>query len=192
MLNAESLAAILAPLLVNRQFYAEAVSIFYRINYFHFPSVGEFNKMMTVRCLVRLPYFAHVSFGWRSSELQYGGPTYKHLSTMTALRRLDIEVDEKEWRDTRRRLQQRKKDGAQAFGSKIDLAEPQNELDLRIKGLLRCKADEVHFHGTCPTVERVFKPAMIRPKQAEIATPASRKRKAVDGEPIKAKRAKKT
>ncbi|KAK4549699.1 hypothetical protein LTR36_005000 [Oleoguttula mirabilis] len=176
LLRAGLLSHVLSPLLVSRQFYNEALPIFYGINHFHFPSVGDLKQSLEGLAPNRLQHFARVSLGFGIGEGPGRVSAFRSLAMMTGLRRLDIEVDEAGWR------------AKAVYDKRLMKIDALNIVGL--PALRQVKSDEVHFHGPCPTFEKALKADMTRPKPAKTAPAKSRKRKVGGDGGLKAKKAK--
>ena len=97
-----SLGTILRSLTVSRQFYKEAMPIFYAINHFYFSNVYSMHKALLSLSEQRRSHLSWVSF--RYKQVSYGHEEHRCavaafslLATLDNLRRLDIQIDEERW-----------------------------------------------------------------------------------------------
>ncbi|KAK5171366.1 uncharacterized protein LTR77_004510 [Saxophila tyrrhenica] len=158
---------ILNPLLLNKQFYAEAMPTFYRINHFHCMSSSELERFLTCVAPERLEHVTHISFRYFGEE-KASSKAFSMLAKMKRLRRLDIKVipDEASWLPFR---------GKKMYESVMGMW---GVSTLRtIRGL-----EIVNFDGS-PTFERVLRPEMMQPK-IEQKKENGRKRKIESAEEV--------
>ncbi|KAI7011502.1 hypothetical protein KC318_g5150, partial [Hortaea werneckii] len=145
---------VLAPLLVNRQFYEEAKSCFFAINHFLFADGYTMSLTLNKIPESQRRHIHHLT-------LDYGIGSYKLTKARKAiallatcgLKKLNVYLDEEEWKElgTTRR--------GRAFKYSLDI--------MNIPGLRKLRTmrglEEVHFYG-CPTVEALIKADMLKPK----------------------------
>ena len=91
------LKSILAPLLVNKQVFAEAVSCFYRTNTFYFYDIEDLHQTLSNLPPSRRQHLGHIAFRYRPVDARRAAAAFKVLATVKHLRRLDIQIDEGFW-----------------------------------------------------------------------------------------------
>ncbi|KAI7162141.1 hypothetical protein KC349_g2305 [Hortaea werneckii] len=145
---------ILAPLLVNKQFYEEAKACFFAINHFHFRD--HYNMAKT---LAKIPesqrrHIEHVTldYGVDYYELRAAREAIALLATC-GLKKLNLYLEEDQWKEngTTRR--------GRVYKNRSDVMNIPGLRELRaMRGL-----QEVNFYN-CPTVEALIKADMLKPK----------------------------
>ncbi|KAI6886704.1 hypothetical protein KC363_g3885 [Hortaea werneckii] len=146
---------ILAPLLVNKQFYEETKSCFLAINHFNF----EDNEIMGRR-LAKIPksqrqHIQHVTLHYKIgfSPKMRGAKEAIALLATCGLKKLNLYLEEDKWKETGTTS------GGKVFKKNMDLMNMPGLRKLRMmRGL-----EEVNFYG-CPTVEALIKADMLKPK----------------------------
>jgi hypothetical protein len=169
LIMTKRLQDILSPLLVCKQFYEEAVGTFYRTNHFHFDNLEALFGMLIRLSPERQKHLAHISFRYNGCE-EVAPKTFKMLSEIENLRRLDILADEQQWllragglsNPPKKYLSVMGMDGVPTLRS--------------IRGL-----ETVNFLRNT-TFEHVLKPDMLQPKKEKKSTPGGKKRKFGIGE----------
>lgn len=149
----KSISNILAPLTINRQFYEEAMPIFYRINHFRFTDVHGLDSFLSGLAPARREHLAHISFYYSSytTDEKFAENAFKLLSEIDYLRRLDIRIFENKW------TQQARPNDLKTYQSVKDI--PGLKVLKSLRGL-----EEVTFHGPCPKVEEMLRESMLKPK----------------------------
>jgi hypothetical protein len=144
-----SLSEILKPLLVNRQFYKEAMPSFYRVNNFVHERLVDLKYNLSKLATSRLQHITHVSFRY-SGNYPSSAKVFKLLKDMKGLRTLNICVDEASWLS---RIPTQQED-PEKYSSVLNM---NGMATLRsIRGL-----NDVTFHGS-PTLQSTVRPEMLR------------------------------
>ncbi|KAK5689018.1 hypothetical protein LTS10_000998 [Elasticomyces elasticus] len=155
---------LLAPLLTCRQFYAEAVPVFYRIN--HFILDGS-NRVLRCLAASRSKYIYSISARIRFSN--YNEKTivaaFKRIADLDNLRVLDLSMDEEVW------LARSKNGRVKKYSSITNY--PGLQHLRRVRGL-----SKLHMDGA-PQIEALVRADMLSPRPT-ASTPSSsgHKRKA--------------
>lgn len=168
------IADILAPLLVNKQFYEEAKACFFAVNHFSF---GD-NYVAAVT-LGKIPepqrrHIQHITLRYQvdSHDLRYAKETIALLATCR-LKKFNLHLPEAEWR----------RSGITRRGKVL---KNRNNV-LNLPGLRRLRTmrglEEVNFHE-CPTVEALIKADMLKPtpKPKKKGTSGTKRKAEGDGE----------
>ncbi|KAF7188872.1 hypothetical protein HII31_09795 [Pseudocercospora fuligena] len=152
-LQGRTLSEYLDMFRTSKQFYAEAMPIFYSTNTFVAIDNNELNVLMKQTPEHRRKHFEHVVFLLHPKDLGYGrrirsdGNLTKNYSGMEALKRvpdlkkLDVVMWEEEWLAVRKTTKQR------AFKYTDILKIPPMPILEQFRGLTK-----VTFHGNCDTV----------------------------------------
>jgi hypothetical protein len=158
---------ILSPLLTCRQFYTEAMPIFYRSNLFYCENTRTLHYMLKRLPESRLAHLEQIAFHyfpwWDEEDIE---ETFKALATLNHLRTLKIHLDEAHW--------------MRYFSGK----ENRDLLYMRAIPTLRKlrRLKEVTFVGS-PTLEEIVKPELLLPKDDQEASKKGKKRKADEERP---------
>lgn len=95
LLTTMPIKRILAPLLVNRQFYREAMPCFCNINNFYFPSHIIMHEILDITPFAHRNHIKHVTFTYQVMEPAGACAAITMLSKMGGLRKLAVHIDEK-------------------------------------------------------------------------------------------------
>jgi len=159
---------ILAPLLVSRQLHQETLPFFYNSNKFYFGNHQWMHEVLSKIPDAHRDHIKHVSFTYQLYDSRDAVAHFTTLGKLQGLRKLEVHLDEERWKEYRT-------GGKRAVKKYEDIAKVPGLRTLgKIRGL-----EEVIFHG-CPTVERILKEGMLKPKPTRKAA-APRKRKAFEG-----------
>ncbi|KAK5702148.1 hypothetical protein LTR17_022575 [Elasticomyces elasticus] len=155
---------LLAPLLTCRQFYAEAMPVFYRVNHFVLDGSNH-----VIRCLAasRSKHIHSISarINFSNNHEKMIGAAFKSLAGLDSLRVLDLSIDEEAWLG-------RSKNGRVKKYSSISNYPGLQQLR-KIRGL-----STLYINGA-PQIEALVRADMLSPKSTASTQPSSgRKRKA--------------
>ncbi|KAI7176760.1 hypothetical protein KC316_g3206 [Hortaea werneckii] len=145
---------VLAPLLVNRQFYEEAKDCFLAVNHFRFSNLQAMSVTLAKISESQRRHIQHVTLDY--SVWSYELPGAKEAIALLAtcgLKKLNLYMKEARWKEfgTTR--------GGKMIKSRMDVMNIPGMRKLRtMRGL-----EEVNFYG-CPTVEALIKADMLKPK----------------------------
>ena len=81
------LKVILAPLLANKQVFAEASYCFYRVNTFYFCDIYDLHKILSSISPSRRQHLGHIAFGYRPVDARRAAAAFRVLATVKRLRR---------------------------------------------------------------------------------------------------------
>ncbi|KAK5171372.1 uncharacterized protein LTR77_004516 [Saxophila tyrrhenica] len=155
---------ILEPLLVSKQFYAEAMPVFYRTNNFHATSTSVLYHMLIRMAPNRLQHLTQISFQYHGNFGTETTKAFAILAQLDHLKKLDIFANKQEWIGRGSFVPSSKRYSSVMNMDGVDKLRA-------IRGL-----DRVTFHGS-PTLERELKPDMLKPKTKKKSTRAGTKRK---------------
>lgn len=150
----QPVSGLLAPLSVSRQFYKEAMPLFYSTNVFYFRCLHVLEAFLVTLPPLRRQHIAHVAFTYRSENMARAPPTFAELVKIKHLQRLDIRIDEAQW------LSDGDGENLEMYGSVTNMP---GLKDLKAKRGLH----EVTFHGECPTIEAMLRADMLTPKPSK-------------------------
>ncbi|OQO12905.1 hypothetical protein B0A48_02369 [Cryoendolithus antarcticus] len=150
---------MLALLLVNRQFLADAMPIFYKTNHFHANSAERVIYMLRGCGERRRKYFTSISF--RCHANGEGGKAeraFQLLSTVPGLQYLGIDLAvEKDWLTMGSNMSRQPAPYHTTAWQQRDVGE--------IPALLRldqCSTREAYFHSSCPIIEEYLKGRILQ------------------------------
>jgi hypothetical protein len=153
---------ILAPLLVYRQFHAEAKSKFFNLNQFHCRSPEGLHNLLQKTSKTRRAELTHISF---VHDYNHTGAAnlFKILASLPRLRKLDMSFNEERWvQEMQSTLRGRRR--------ALDATNMPGFLALRvIHGL-----EEVSFYQS-PVAKHALKASMLKPKSEVAASTRSKK-----------------
>ncbi|KAI7199354.1 hypothetical protein KC343_g8335 [Hortaea werneckii] len=148
------IADVLAPLLVNRQFYEEAKGCFFAVNHFHFLNLRTMSGTLAKISESQRRHIQHVTLDY--SVWAYELPDAKEAITLLVtcgLKKLNLYLKEDRWRE-------------QGMTRRGKILKSRNNV-MNIPGMRKLRAmrglEEVNFYG-CPTVEALIKADMLKPK----------------------------
>ena len=141
LLRSRLVKSILAPLLSSRQFYSEAMPVFYRKNRFHFVNPEAMTLALTSLARERRKHITHISFEYCVSDS--AASAFRGLLSIDNLRGLDIHVEPEAFRKTPR---MKKVPGLATL--------------IGLRGL-----DEVTFSWDCKGLKGVVKDALLKPNE---------------------------
>lgn len=155
-------------LLVNKQIYEEAVSCFYQINTFVFFRITELIHHMTYLAPTRRQHIRHIVLHHSPyDDLKLVMNCFKWLESLSGLRKLDIDIDERLWFSTRKSPR-----AQQSFtASTIPGFEVLPKLSKTVK---------IEFAGNCEAISSYWKAEMAKDEQTP--EPGTKKRKRTEGE----------
>ncbi|KAK5711746.1 hypothetical protein LTR15_012341 [Elasticomyces elasticus] len=97
-LRTASVQELLSPLLTCRQFFHEAMPVFYQINSFHFSSCSVLDSQLSALTLSRRKHIHHVSArATYEDDPKAIRSAFKQLAKMETLRTLNLRLDEETW-----------------------------------------------------------------------------------------------
>lgn len=163
LIMSRPLSRILGPLLTCKQFYTEAMPMFYRLNSFHFDDMTQLHKSLSGVALSRLVYFSDISVEYRTQESAVGPKAVKLLAQIHHLRKLSVRTDEIKW------LQRPLLPGETFSGTDED----KRKALCKIPGMSGLRSlrglEDVTFTGGCPMIEEIVKEHIFEPRTNFLA-----------------------
>ncbi|KAI6842993.1 hypothetical protein KC340_g11703 [Hortaea werneckii] len=147
-------ADVLAPLLVNRQFYEEAKGCFLAVNHFHFSNLRAMSVTLAKISELQRRHIQHLTldYGVEHYDLRDARKAIALLATC-GLKKFNLHLEEDKWKELGTTSR------GKVFKHRMDM--------MNIPGLRRLRTmrglEEVNFYG-CPTVEALIKADMLKPK----------------------------
>ncbi|KAI7199260.1 hypothetical protein KC343_g5628 [Hortaea werneckii] len=145
---------VLAPLLVNRQFYEEAKGCFFAVNHFYFSNLRAMSGTLAKTSESQRRHIQHLTldYGVENYDLRDARKAIALLTTC-GLKKLNLHLEEDKWKELGTTSR------GKVFKHRMDI--------MNIPGLRKLRTmrglEEVNFYG-CRTVEALIKADMLKPK----------------------------
>lgn len=157
---------VLAPLSTSKRFYNEAMPTFYRINHFHLENPALLHSFLCSLAPGRSKHIGHISVACEHFGHYMTPKASELLAQIEHLRKLQFHFDEQRWLDM-----------AEGNNGKV-IKKYTTVKNMPGYGALRAirGLDEVTFVG-CPTLEKLLKADMEKPKSMKKDSADAGKRK---------------
>ncbi|KAK6433430.1 hypothetical protein LTR95_010393 [Oleoguttula sp. CCFEE 5521] len=150
---------MLALLLVNKQFFADAMPIFYKTNHFHANSAERLIRLLRGYGERRRKYFSSISFRCHANgEAGKAERAFQLLSNVPGLQYLGIDLAvEKDWLTKGLNMGRHPAPYHTPAWQQRDV----NDIPALVR-LGQCSTREIYFHSSCPVIEEYLKPRTVQ------------------------------